>query len=171
MSGAMMRNRMCGGVIFQVAISMLFVAFAAHYLALSRIHDAQVSAQSAARAAAAELAIELSEWTLRRGPQRLGLPVTDLLTGPVDQAASCFEGTCTGEQGARHFLAHWRKRLQRAIPEARASICVDRVPTSFGATWQCDPGGPVSVLKLGWPSRSDAAPAPPMMAVVLGPAE
>ncbi len=169
-----MRNRMSGSVICQVSIAMLILAFAAQCLLSSRSHDAWVHTQSVTRAAAAELAVELSEWTLRRGPQRLGRPVTELLVGPIEPiepATSCFEGHCTGEQGARHFLADWRTRLQRAMPEAQTDICVDRVPMASGTDWSCDPNGSVTVLKLGLPSRRDAPQAPPMVAVVLGPVE
>jgi hypothetical protein len=159
-----------GWVLYEVAVSLMLVALGAeHVVRSSGIHVA-MHKQSAATAAAARLGTELSEWAQRRGLHVLGLPVDGLLAARLSPTPACHDGGCDAVQGARYFLAQWQARLWQAIPQARAEICIDRLPARSGVDWPCAQDGTVAVLKLGWPSARSATVFRPAMAVALGPA-
>ncbi len=164
-----MRNQTSGWVLYEVAVSLMLVALGAEHVVRSSGLHAAMRAQSAATAAAARLAAELSEWAQRRGLHVLDLPVDGLLAARLSPAPACHDGDCDAAQGARYFLAQWHARLWQAIPQARAEICIDRLPTRSGVDWPCAHDGAVAVLKLGWPTGRSATEFRPAMAVALGP--
>jgi len=164
-----MRNQMSGWVLCEMAVSLMLVALVAEQVVRSSGVHAAMRAQSAATGAAARLAAELSEWVRRRGLNVLGLPVDGLLAAPLTPVPACHDGDCDAAQGASHFLAQWQARLRQAIPQVRAEICTDRLPTQSDVGWPCAQDGAVAVLKLGWPTVRSATEFRPAIAVALGP--
>lgn len=163
-----MRMKVSGFALGEAMLALMIVAvIGLHIVETSAIHVAR-HAQATAKLAATRLAAELSEWVRRQGLQALGVPASEMLAASALSAAPCHGGDCDAQQGAHHFLAQWRARLLRAVPDARAEVCLDRPPAQSALGWACDPNGSVSVLKLGWPPYRGATDFGPVLAVVLG---
>ncbi len=165
-----MRLRESGFALPGTAAALLIVVLAAMLVVRTSGGNAVARAQALARSSAARLAAELAEWTHRRGEESLAQPLAPWIAGAAGPELPCHEGACDSAQGARHYLSVWRMRLLRAIPGVRAELCTDQLPAGGRLGWDCDPSGPASVLKLGWPSVQGDTAFPPRLVVELGPA-
>ncbi len=163
-----MKTRLSGFAMGETMISLVIVAIVGMQVARCSGATAIARTQAMARAQAASLALELSDWTHRGGLHVLGGLASPALSEPASVAPACHAGDCDAVRGAAHFWSQWHARLRRAIPGARAVICADRLPASANHDWACDATGTEAVLKLGWPPYPGAAGVRPQLAVALG---
>ena len=156
-----------GFSLVETLVALLLVSLAAMLLVRASAANAVALAQTIKHASAVRLASEFSAWTHRDGHLALGMPLDEAIAVSAARSAACYDGNCSAEQGAWHYLSRWRERLYADIPDARISVCVDDEPSSYGALWFCDSHGDAWVMKLGWPPQSDNVPA---IVIELGPA-
>lgn len=163
-----MRPRASGFALSETIVALLIVAIVGMLVVRSSGANALVRTQSAARSTAADLAAELSEWTRRHGEAVLGTSLADALAaGSPDMV--CDDGACDAGQGARYYIAQWKRRLRQAIPGVRVAVCIDQPPSRTTLGWECDESGTTQVLKLGWPPYPGAQLVRPTIVVELGP--
>lgn len=165
-----MRPNESGFALPETMVALLLVALMGMLVVRSSGANALGCKQSAAKATAAGLAAELSEWTRRRGEALLGISLAEALAAAQPEIF-CDEGACNAAEGARYYIADWKRRLQHAIPDARAEVCIDHPPAVAPLRWECDLSGSTSVLKLGWPPYSGAPRFRPAIMVELGPVD
>ena len=70
--------------------------------------------------------------------------------------------------------AAWQARAAAALPAGRAVICRDAAPWNEAAgayRWDCAGEHGPQVVKLGWRTAGDGAPAAPTVVVVVAPAQ
>lgn len=157
--GSVSRNR--GGQGFSLVeqlLSLLIVAFAAVLLIRMNAANAVISQHSARRMSAVRLGSELSAWIQRGGHAPLGTPIEQALdqlqTASVTSDTStmcCPPDGCDAGSSAWWYLALWRSRLIRSIPDARVMICAGEANGPSVTDWSCESRGSVLLLKLGWP--------------------
>ncbi len=77
---------------------------------------------------------------------------------PIGSAAEC-KGTtanCTTTQFTDFQIAEWLDRVQKSLPEGKATVCLDSSyketsGTSIGLyKWDCSNTGDIMVVKIGW---------------------
>lgn len=67
---------------------------------------------------------------------------------------------CTPADLAAWDMREWKRRIAKALPDARLSVCFDETPWHAAAaeyTWACSKTGSIMVVKLGWTPRSGAS--------------
>ena len=142
----------------ETLVALLMISLAAMLLVRASAANAIALAQTIKYASAIRLVSEFSAWTHRDGHQVLGIALDEAFAESSAHASDCYEGSCSAEQGAWHYLVRWQERLLLDIPDVRVDLCIDNefsVPTT---RWSCDPHGNSWVMKIGWPPRSKAAP-------------
>ncbi len=165
-----MRLTESGFGLYETMAALVIVALMGMLVVRSSGANALVRTQLAARATAASLAAELSEWTRRRGDALLGTSLAEVLAAEPPEVF-CDDGGCNAGDGARYYIAEWKRRLQQAIPGARTEVCIDHPPVTAALRWECDGSGLANVLKLGWPSYPGAQRFRPAIIVELGAAD
>jgi type IV pilus assembly protein PilV len=58
-------------------------------------------------------------------------------------------------------MREWKRRIAKALPDARLSVCFDEAPWNAAAdeyTWACSKTGRTLVVKLGWTPRTVRRP-------------
>ncbi|MFM9922642.1 type IV pilus modification protein PilV [Variovorax sp. H27-G14] len=66
---------------------------------------------------------------------------------------------CTPAELAAWDMRGWKRRIAKALPDARLSVCFDETPWNAAAaeyTWACSKTGSIMVVKLGWTPRTGA---------------
>jgi Tfp pilus assembly protein PilV len=162
-----MRLNESGFALPETMAALLIVALMAMLVVRSSGANALMRTQLAARATAASLAAELSEWSRRRGEALLGSSLAEALAAE-QPVLFCDDGACNAGDGARYYIAEWKRRLQQAIPDARVEVCIDHPPATAALRWECEVSGSTKVLKLGWPSHPGAQRFRPAIMVELG---
>lgn len=64
---------------------------------------------------------------------------------------------CTPADLAAWDMREWKRRIAKALPDARLSVCFDEAPWNAAAgeyTWACSKTGRTVVVKLGWTPRT-----------------
>lgn len=162
-----MRIERQGFSLVETLVALLMISLAAMLLVRASAANAIALAQTLKYTSAVRLASEFSAWTHRDGHQALGMPLDEALSESSAHSSTCYEGSCSKEQSAWHYLVRWRERMSLDIPDARVDLCVDNELSLLSLEWSCDPHGSAWVMKIGWPPRDEKAP---MMVVALGPA-
>lgn len=65
--------------------------------------------------------------------------------------------TCSPAQLATWDVGEWKRRIAKALPDARLSVCFDEAPWNAAVdqyTWACSETGQTLVVKLGWTPRT-----------------
>lgn len=162
-----MRTRQQAFSLVETLVALLMISLAAMLLVRASAANAIALAQTIKYASAIRLASEFSAWTHHDGHQALGMPLNDAFAESSAHTSDCYEGSCSAEQGAWHYLVRWRERLLLDIPDVRVDLCVDNELSVLSAEWACDPHGGAWVMKIGWPPRDEKVPT---MVIALGPA-
>lgn len=79
---------------------------------------------------------------------------------PVAAGGGCAAEACNPESLAAWDMSEWKRRVAKALPGARLSVCFDDKPWNASAgeyEWSCSEAGPNVVVKLGWVPHADAA--------------
>lgn len=64
---------------------------------------------------------------------------------------------CSTADLAAWDMSEWKRRIAKALPDARLSVCFDEAPWNEAAgeyTWACSKTGRTLVVKLGWTPRT-----------------
>ncbi|SFP46105.1 type IV pilus modification protein PilV [Variovorax sp. 770b2] len=64
---------------------------------------------------------------------------------------------CSTADLATWDMSEWKRRIAKALPDARLSVCFDEAPWNAAAdeyTWACSQTGHTLVVKLGWTPRT-----------------
>jgi type IV pilus assembly protein PilV len=83
-------------------------------------------------------------------------------TGGASGACAAAGAACSAESLAAWDMSEWKRRVAKALPGARLSVCFDDNPWNTPAgeyEWPCSPSGRNVVVKLGWVPHADAADA------------
>lgn len=83
-------------------------------------------------------------------------------TGPVARGCTGVGTACDPESLAAWDMSEWKRRVAKALPGARLSVCFDDKPWNAAAgeyVWACSQSGRNVVVKLGWVPHGDAAKA------------
>jgi type IV pilus assembly protein PilV len=92
----------------------------------------------------------VADWTADAG--------TDATSGGCAGAGAA----CDPESLAAWDMREWKRRVAKALPGARLSVCFDDSPWNASAgeyAWSCSGSGRNVVVKLGWVPHADAADA------------
>ena len=89
-------------------------------------------------------------------------------TGSSDADCVASGAACNAAELAAWDMSEWKRRIAKALPDARLSVCFDEAPWNEGAgtyTWACSKTGRTVVVKLGWTPRTggvkvQSSPAP-----------
>ena len=88
------------------------------------------------------------------------------VAGPASAACVASGAPCSPADLAAWDMGEWKRRIAKALPDARLSVCFDEAPWNAAAneyTWACSNTGRTVVVKLGWTPRTGGAktrPAP-----------
>jgi type IV pilus assembly protein PilV len=80
----------------------------------------------------------------------------------ADAGGECTAAACNPQSLAAWDMNEWKRRVAKALPGARLSVCFDDKPwnASVGEyEWACSQSGSSVVVKLGWVPHADAANA------------
>jgi type IV pilus assembly protein PilV len=125
--------------------------------------------ETATFTAALNLARELSEkvrmnkGVAARNDAANAYLVEDWREGAASDAASaggaCVASgaACSTADLATWDMSEWKRRIAKALPDARLSVCFDEAPWNAAAdeyTWTCSRTGHTLVVKLGWTPRT-----------------
>lgn len=79
-------------------------------------------------------------------------------SGTASAGAACVGGAvCSTADLAAWDMNEWQRRIAKALPDARVSVCFDETPWNAMAdayTWTCSKTGRTVVVKLGWTPRA-----------------
>lgn len=96
--------------------------------------------------------------------------------GAPEAGAACVAAgaSCTPAGLAAWDMRDWTRRVAKALPDARLSVCFDDAPWNATAgeyTWACSNTGHTMVVKLGWTPRTGSekprSSAPPRLVMQL----
>jgi type IV pilus assembly protein PilV len=79
---------------------------------------------------------------------------------PAAAGGGCAAAACNPEGLAAWDMSEWKRRVAKALPGARLSVCFDDKPWNASAgeyEWECSETGPNVVVKLGWVPHADVA--------------
>lgn len=95
-------------------------------------------------------------------------------TGSSDAGCVASGAACNAAELAAWDMSEWKRRIAKALPDARLSVCFDEEPWNEGAgayTWACSKTGRTVVVKLGWTPRTGGvnvqAPSAPRLVMQL----
>jgi len=83
-------------------------------------------------------------------------------TGGGSGECAAAAAACDPEGLAAWDMGEWKRRVAKALPGARVSVCFDDNPWNASAgeyAWPCSQSGRNVVVKLGWVPHADAADA------------
>ncbi|MEJ1169835.1 type IV pilus modification protein PilV [Variovorax sp. CCNWLW235] len=86
----------------------------------------------------------------------------DAGTGTAPGECAAAGAACDPESLAAWDMSEWKRRVAKALPGARVSVCFDDNLWNASAgeyTWPCSQSGRNVVVKLGWVPHVDAADA------------
>ncbi|WP_354375045.1 type IV pilus modification protein PilV [Variovorax paradoxus] len=86
----------------------------------------------------------------------------DVGTGLAASGCTGVGTTCDPESLAAWDISEWQRRVAKALPGARLSVCFDDKPWNAAAgeyAWACSQSGRNVVVKLGWVPHAVAADA------------
>ena len=80
-------------------------------------------------------------------------------SGTPSAGVACVGGgtVCSTADLAAWDMNEWQRRIAKALPDARVSVCFDEAPWNAAAdayTWTCSKTGRTVVVKLGWTPRA-----------------
>ncbi|MDH6166177.1 type IV pilus assembly protein PilV [Variovorax boronicumulans] len=83
----------------------------------------------------------------------------DAASGAASAVTACVgrDAACSTADLAAWDMSEWKRRIARALPDARLSVCFDEAPWNAAAdeyTWACSKTGRTVVVKLGWTPRA-----------------
>lgn len=86
-------------------------------------------------------------------------------SGSPSAAASCVASgvACNAADLAAWDMSEWKRRIAKALPDARLSVCFDEAPWNAATeeyTWACSKTGHTVVVKLGWTPRTGGEISP-----------
>ena len=184
-----MLRRQAGFSLVEVLVAVLVLALGVLGAARLQLTALRTGQQSGLHSAAVQLAAEMADRIRANDASMRAADADNPFLGADYDAANgtplapalCYASGCDSEALARFDLYEWQRRLQAALPGARAAICRDGEPWNAAARafqWECDdePDAPL-VIKVGWHARDpdgsrvlDAnGEAPPAVALVVSP--
>ncbi|QGW82984.1 type IV pilus modification protein PilV [Variovorax paradoxus] len=86
----------------------------------------------------------------------------DAGTGAAPGGCAAAGAACDPESLAAWDMGEWKRRVAKALPGARLSVCFDDHPWNASAgeyAWPCSGSGRNVVVKLGWVPHADAVDA------------
>lgn len=84
-------------------------------------------------------------------------------TASADATCVASGAACNAVDLAAWDMSEWKRRIARALPDARLSVCFDEAPWNAAVgeyTWACSKTGHTVVVKLGWTPHAGSAKAP-----------
>jgi type IV pilus assembly protein PilV len=184
------RHRAAGFSLVEVLVSIVVLSVGLLGMVGMLLASVRTGNETATFTAALNLARELSEkarmnkGVAARNDAANAYLVEDWREGAAPDAASvgsaCVASgvACSAADLARWDMGEWKRRIAKALPDARLSVCFDEAPWNAAAdeyTWACSKTGHTLVVKLGWTPRTmrsakvqPAAPPRLVMQLVAG---
>lgn len=191
--GRGMNSTTSGFSMVEVLVSLVVLAVGVIGAAGIQLSALRTTQQSGLHSSALQLAAEMADRIRANDSQMrrtdadnpfLALDYSVASDGePAAPERTCFATPCGGGELADFDLYEWKRRLQIALPSARAVICRDRTPwneSGKALEWKCD-GGAVHdatlVIKVGWQGKNpngtlvqdEGGTFPPAIALVVSP--
>lgn len=162
------KHRTAGFSLVEVLVSIVVLSVGMLGSIGMLLASVRASKESATFTAALDLARDLSEKArmnkgiAARNDAGNGYLVEDWREGGVSAGAA--DGACVGRAAAcspkdlaAWDMSEWTRRVARALPDARLSVCFDESPWNAAAgeyAWACSHTGRTLVVKLGWAPRA-----------------
>ncbi len=103
--------------------------------------------------------------------------------GSTASTANCYVSSCSPEQLVAFNIEQWKQRIEASLPDARAKICLDVLPSDGSASqpdWSCNSASsPLAadkgriLIKIGWRDKTTPAEAartfPPLVVLTVAP--
>jgi type IV pilus assembly protein PilV len=147
-----------GFSLIEVMIAMLILSVGLLGVAALQIQALALSTDSAYQHDASILASSMIERTLLNTSALTGIN-GNLYVNLFDETnlaatESCYTSSgCTSSQMAQNDILEWRNELQRALPEASATLCFDSSPTTTDCGLNTQTSLPL-VIKIWWVEKS-----------------
>jgi type IV pilus assembly protein PilV len=184
---ASMKHRAAGFSLVEVLVSIVVLSVGLLGMVGMLLASVRTGNETATFTAALNLARELSEkarmnkGVAARNDAANAYLVEDWREGAAPDAASvgsaCVASgaACSTADLATWDMGEWKRRIAKALPDARLSVCFDEAPWNAAAdayTWACSDTGHTLVVKLGWTPRTlrsakVQAPAAPRLVMQL----
>jgi len=152
MPSATCHHRTSGFTLLEVLVATLILTLGAGGVASLQLQTQRMIRDSDRLTSATQLAVELAEHMRDQDPDAY--------------LFSYQAGTNASDSMTSSVPGHWQQRLQRSLPQARATVCRDN--SADPHRWDCDQqaSGAV-VIKIGWTDNAHET-TPPRLVLVTG---
>jgi type IV pilus assembly protein PilV len=163
------KHRAAGFSLVEVLVSIVVLSVGLLGTIGMLLASVRTGNETATFTAALNLARELSEkvrmnkGVAARNDAANAYLVEDWREGAASDAASAggacvaSDAACSTADLATWDMSEWKRRIAKALPDARLSVCFDEAPWNAAAdeyTWTCSRTGHTLVVKLGWTPRT-----------------
>lgn len=151
-----------GFTLIEVLVAIVILALGASGLAAMQLHTLRMAQQSGFQTSATQFAAELAD-IMRANPDQARSDSSPYLFSYQADAhatatssmtvsmTACMLYACDSAAMATADVRDWQQRLERALPQARVTVCRDSSPAATTLRWHCDHARSAAiVIKIGW---------------------